>query len=244
MESRQKRFCPGCIGRRLQASTEPCALCGKQWVRPRNLEHFWTRLTRWLLRPLGWFTHAVTIAVALGFLWTSTTHSTDDFGFLFYIIWPCLFLAVTWPGRALVRFIVAAFFRRGGWAYPGWRNWLVAPVAILLVTFLTRHDLPMRAAFFVSRPAMTRLAQRTLKLPPKAKLPTEVRVGRYRATNIRRLHGGVRFTVANNGFIDANYFGFAYFPKSKPVSEGNDWQGTHYKYLSGNWYSFREIIPF
>lgn len=232
--------------RRLQASTAPCSLCGTQWVRDANPERIATRLTRWLLRPLGWFTHMVTIAVALSFLWAATTHGTSDLIFIVVVFWLCLFIIVTWLGRALARFIVAAFFRRGGWAYAGWRSWLVAPVAALLVTFLTRHDVPMRVAFFVSRPAMTRLVQRTLNLPPKAKMPTDVRVGRYRATGIERLHGGVRFKVANNGFMDGDYFGFAYFPKRNPpapTSAVHPYPNTAYTPLNGNWYTFRETVP-
>ena len=242
MESRQKRFCPGCIVRRLQASTAPCALCGKQWVRDSNPEHMGTRLTRWLLRPLGWFTHALTIGTAMISLWAATTHGPD---FLFSIILGllCLVIIVIWLGRALVRFIVAAFFRRGGWAYPGWRNWLVAPVIALLVTGLMRYDVPMRVAFSLSRPAMTRLVQSTLSLP-SVNPPNDVRVGRYRATDIRRVHGGVQFNVANNGFMDGEYFGFAYFPGKKPESEGDTRWGTLYSHLSGNWYSFNEYDPF
>lgn len=245
------RFCPGCIGRRLQASTSPCLRCGREWAPNRNPEQFVTRLTRWLLRPLGWFTHTLTIATALCCLWAATTHG-PDFLFAIVIAWLCLFIVVIWLGRALVRFMVAAFFRRGGWAYPGWRNWLVAPVAALLVASLIQLDVPMRIAFLISRPAMTRLAQRTLKLSPRVKPPNDVRVGRYRATNIRRVHGGVRFNVADNGFIDADYFGFAYFPEWKPPptsqydpeNTGYRHQGTSYRHLNGNWYSFHEFVKF
>ncbi|MDQ3813043.1 MAG: hypothetical protein M3347_03730 [Armatimonadota bacterium] len=92
---------------------------------------------------------------------------------------------------------------------------------------------------------MDKLAQRVLSAPQSVPL-TPRWVGLFKAEHIETMPGGMRLVVRSGGFIDTVNFGFAYFSQHKPSKETAAIRtpGDHYRHLSGNWYLWRQIIPF
>jgi len=243
------RFCVGCFFHRLSLSEKPCPFCGKVFepYAPRTGEklHPLVRFVRWLLQPIGWPTHIVTIAATLLFLWDS---SRGNISFMPQLILGCLTLivAVIWIGRLPVRCVIAACYKRAPWAYrAGWKNWLVAPILLALSLILYQVDVPIRIAFLMSRPAMEQLA-RQAQAAPKLKLPPR-RTGAYYAEDIEILGGGIRFVAVKSSFIfTESLFGFAYFPGGMPPASSPrkfaDWNsGAEYKSLGNNWFYWKEF---
>ena len=139
-------------------------------------------------------------------------------------------MALVWAGRCL-KWAYARF--KPEVATGGWRHYLLAPLILAALIAGESRDLPLRSVFALHRPALTRFSQRVLAQDSKAPVPQPARVGLYRLTEIKRLHGGVRFVVAESSFLGKDFFGFAFSPGGKTP---RDISGSTPVRLSQNWF--------
>lgn len=210
----------------------------------REKRHWVIRFVCWLLQPPGWPTHVLSGAATLAWLWAATARTCGIVEtLLIALAW--FIVGCIWIGRLLVRFVIAAFYRRPGWAYrTGWRSWLPAPLLAASAFLLITYDVPLRTAFWLSRPAMERLARQVLATP-KPGPPVPRQIGLYRAESIEPMPAGVRIVVRRSGFLFGEQaFGYAYCPKTPPADGSDHSMGmsteTHYSRLSGPWFTFLE----
>ena len=89
-------------------------------------------------------------------------------------------------------------------------RWLILPLLAGFMAFATQHDLPFRAAFLFSRPALTRLARQTLDAPLSTSYPAQD-VGLFHATDMYALPHEM-------GFIIYGDRGLVYAPDGHPAA--------------------------
>jgi hypothetical protein len=186
-------------------------------------------LALFFMRPIGWPFHLLLAAVGLMSLYAVSVPG-GYFSLEIGSIFAWIAIGAIWFCRGIIRYILARYYRINENA--GWLRWSIAPAVLVLVFTLAVCEIPWRATFFFSRPAMERFARRVLAQPSGA--TTAQHVGFYQACNAERIPGGMRFRIDRAGFIDR--FGFAYCPDAPPRAAGND----GYEHLSGPWYIWRE----
>lgn len=140
------------------------------------------------------------------------------------LVW--VLLALFWIGRfgyVLVR-------RRPSTAQIA--AWLALPAIVLAAAIAVSLDVPMRARFELSRPAMDRAARDVLagRRDPQA----IDRIGLWEVERAERGRGTFRFLVKESGLFDP--VGFAYSPHGRPPNFGED----AYRHVSGPWYVWEE----
>jgi hypothetical protein len=199
-----------------------------------NKDNHAVLILRWLLKPLGWPTHSLSVIATLGSLWAATT-LWADFGFSLCIIALWSGIALIWMGRIAIRCIVALCSRRlKAQCGTGWKNWLVAPLLLGCVWLLSVVEIPLTAAFSMSRPAMDHVARQALAAPD-SRQPDQW-AGLYKARSIAVVKGRVEFVVVYSGFMAQENFGFAYSPHYTPPDRGNGASSDSYRRLSDGWY--------
>ena len=106
--------------------------------------------------------------------------------------------------------------------------WTGALFVALLVFAAGVWDVPLRARFELSEDAMNDVAREVLdgERDPE----TIERIGLWDVENVRRVAGGVRFTVRNAGFITRT--GFAYQADGRPAYDGSG----GFRYYRAGWY--------
>jgi hypothetical protein len=184
---------------------------------------------RFLLRPIGWPTHLLVAAVALVVLWDARL--PGDFHFKSELQrWLGTVVGWWWAGRAIARYYGPTWWGVPRWMAQGhWRRWLVLIVVMLAVGAITSTSLPLRTGFWISRPAMERLANQVMSAPPGTPAPADRWVGVYHTAGVEQIPGGMRFLVAGNVF---DWWGFAYSTIDPPADMGfND-----YEHFDGRWY--------
>jgi hypothetical protein len=183
------------------------------------------------IRPVvRWIT-----AAAVGFtLWTARLP-----GGRWSVPWAAVALLVgigtlwlVWP---LLRMLVA---RHRGWTRQqltrGRRSRVIVGALVLLTAGVVVLNLPFKLAMALSRPAMDRLATEVLHSPDTAR--ADRWVGLYKAKNIHKVPGGVKFTVEDpkGGGYTA---GFVYLPKVDPA-KAKGWRA--YQFAGGAWWTWWE----
>lgn len=185
------------------------------------------RVLNWLARPPGKI-----------FIWTNG-------GTVLFIAW-----AVSVPGwyglSSLTAMTMGAGCATAGWLRltlamgsrssradlrTHWRAWAVASLITVVGIAMVYLDVPLRARFAVSRPALDRFARSLTDASP---MPKPGRVGLYRLDPVETFPGGVRMLVHGAGFIDSA--GFAFSPDHEPPVIGED----EYFHLTGPWYVWHE----
>ena len=193
-----------------------------------------TGLARWAMGPLRWHVNLLSWAAMLYVLWTArlpggqVRHSSS----LVILI----ALGVFWIAWPILRAIVA---RKYGWPHSvlmrGQRQRVTVGIALLLASAAVWYELPLKAALYVSRPAMDRMA--TQLLASGNPYADDQWLGVYKATRIKvSLGGTVRITCEESN--RAYRSGFIYLPKVDP--KRTTWTGQDYHHVSGYWWAWRE----
>lgn len=247
-----KRFCPGCVQRKLQMNAAPCEICGRvnevTPPRPRDSMNPLARMVRALLRPLGRFVHALTFIFCGFALWAMALHWILPFFGIVQngLLLSGLMLGVIWTIRFATRASVWLFAPATRQVKrPGGRGFLVLPACLAALWALNRFDVPLRAAFIVSRSDLED-ASRTALRPPRIPIFVPQRFGLYKAKEIEVDKQNVRFRVTDNSFMSGTWAGFAKCPSGcagnlSPISSENSGKPS-YTHIAGDWYWWEQFV--
>jgi hypothetical protein len=145
-----------------------------------------------------------------------------------------VFIWGAWAVRGSIRSTVCRILGQPSWKLGSWGAWIVVPLLFIAMRLTIASELPMRAAFSVSRPAMERVVKGLT--PSPIPVPVANRVGVYRLRIYKMPDGSARCRVAGSGFMDS--YGFAYLPNGVPR-----WNGKFtYRHIKGPWYAYREYF--
>lgn len=180
----------------------------------------------WWYRPLGWPTHSVTLGCAMLFLWGSRFPMHQDghvavlvsiLGFFGLFLW--------WVLKPFIRAGIARKYPvLPGSLWGPWRHWLVLPLVAAFLIAAARHDWGLKAAFWLSRNAMARMAA------PGAAPSLPAPAGVYTVQNIDHWGTGISFRVTDGG-IAGDSAGFYYDPTGAPCPRGGE-------DLGGGWWAW------
>ena len=221
--------------------TPRCPECGREFdpldPSTMNMGRELSDLARWVLGPVRWPVSVMSYAAIAVAVWYARLPGEQFVNSS--SIWILAGLGVFWLGWPVVRYLAA---RKYGWPTSllmrGQRLRLTVGLSILLAAVAIVYQLPMKAALYVSRPAMDRLAQELLA---SGEFYADDRwCGVYKATRIRtiatagRQHGGVRITVEETN--RAYRSGFIYLPYADPRRNSR----RSYQPVGGGWWTWRE----
>src|SRR5688500_11540189 len=189
-------LCVGCNYPLWGLPTPRCPECGREFdpldpstmIMGRPL----SPLARWALGPLRWPVNVVSW-LAIGYaIWMARLPGGQIANSVSIII--LLSLGLFWLAWPVVRVIIA---KNQGWPHSllmrGQKQRVTVGLALLLTTAAVFFDLPMNAAFHLSRPAMDKMASDLLA--SSEFYADDQWLGVYHATRIRKITGGgVRIT--------------------------------------------------
>lgn len=231
-------LCGGC-NYPLRGLAEPrCPECGRGFdpndPRTMNLGRPTTALARWALAPPGRPLAGLALFAAAFTLAATSVPGSYVLVLLSAVLLWCV-CGAWWLLRVLTAVVVDLIYRRRAQRSAGglWR-WGVAPALVALTVAAVKLGLPARAAYRLSRPAMDRLAARTMAAPPGTRWPGRQWVGVFPARDVERTAAGVKFTIVGAGFMGIG--GFEYSAGAAPASVGE----LSYRPAGGGWYSWVE----
>jgi hypothetical protein len=212
-----------------------CPECGREFdpldSKSMNMGRELPPLAKWVLGPVGWHAHALTLAAVAFALWYARLPGGQVRRSASLVIMTALgALWLAWP---LLRWAVV---RYNGWPHfvlmAGRKQRIAAGLVVLLAAVAIHQKLAMKVAFRMSRDQMNALAAETMA--DHTKYPKDRWVGVYPARHIRWVPGGMRFTVEDS---DVSYnAGFIYLPQVDPKRVG--WSAYHY--VGDGWWTWRE----
>lgn len=246
------RFCPGCQQRRLQMNAAPCALCGRENLvkapKPREKMHISAKMLRALLRPLGWMAQVWTLLFCGFVVWSMALHNITEFmgGNTLGILFSGLIVAAIWTLRLATRGLVWLFApTTRATKRPGARSFGFLPLCLAVLALLNAFDLPLRAAFWLSKPGLESLAFQALS--PGFQF-VEPQAGLYRVSSVTQGNGrktSLRFQVTDDDFFNGGTrAGFARCPQgcaaaSFPPLYAKSFP-SRYLQLSRDWFWWEE----
>jgi hypothetical protein len=212
-----------------------CPECGHEFdptdLRTINLGREITPAARWALGPassivsIGMFIIAAAAAWSLRLPVVEQDRSLIDAALL-------IGLGGLWIGWPIVRHLTA---RWAGWSTDwftaGQRSRAWAGAIILLIGIAVALHLPRSAAFWISEPAMNRLARQMIAV--RGSSPADQWLGVIKAKEIKPVPGGISFMTTSDPDGDA---GFIYLPTADPKSAG--WSSR--RYVGGGWWVWHE----
>jgi hypothetical protein len=218
--------------------TPRCPECGREFdpldPKSMNMGRSLTAFARWAMGPLRWPVNLLSWA-AMGYaLWMARLPGAQLRNSSSLIILFALGLFwLTWP---MVRVSIA---RKYGWPHSllmrGQRQRVTVGIALLLASMAVWYDLPLKAALYISRPAMDHMA--TELLASGNPYTDDQWLGVYKATRIKvSLGRTVRITCEESN--RAYRSGFIYLPNVDP--KRTTWTGKNYHHVSGPWWAWRE----
>lgn len=218
-------------------ATPRCPECGREFdpldPKTMNMGRPLTAAAKWVLGPVRWPVSVLTwVAVAFA-LWVARLPGAQIRTSSSMVILITLgFLWLAWP---VVRVVAAG---RYGWPQSlimqGQRQRVLVGLMIAAACAVIFLDWPMKASLKVSRGEMDELAQSLIASgEPYA---DDQWVGLYRATRIKTIPGGMRFTVEEQN--RAYRSGFMYLPKAEAKSWGRSRRS--YVYVGDGWFAWRE----
>ncbi len=180
------------------------------------------------LRPPGLPMHSATLGAMLWALVSfSAPGAYTEAALLAALLW--LLLVATW----LIRLIAVLFLAR--MKSMRHRGWLVLPAFGLITFGILCLGLPMRLRFFVSRPALTRLANQAIASGPKSLSSwgsgTVQRAGAYDVIVSQVTPAGEVDFIVTGTFFMRSCSGFTY----KATGSPDDPEGS-FEPLGGPWY--------
>lgn len=221
--------------------TPRCPECGRPFdpldPKTMNMGRELSELAKWVLGPVRWPVSLMSwgaIAISLWYARLPGDQLANSSS-----LWILIGLGVLWLAWPIVRVAAA---RRYGWPTSllmrGQRLRIAVGLSLLLTAVAIVYQLPMKAALYVSRPALNQLAQELLASgEPYA---DDRWCGVYKATRVKtiphggRQNGGVRITVEESN--RAYRSGFIYLPQADPKRNSR----RSYQYLGDGWWTWRE----
>jgi hypothetical protein len=206
-----------------------------RWTRSTmNMGRELSELAKWVLGPLRWPVNLLSWGALFYALWEArlpgdqiARSSSLKLLIALGIFW------LTWP---IVRYVAA---KKYGWPHSllmrGQKLRIAVGLCLLAASWAIVRNFPLRAALYVSMPAMEKLADDTIRAP----LPYQEdrRVGVFYARRVKQIPGGgMRFTVEESKRTYRS--GFVYLPNTDPKRVG--WQNRNYRYVGGHWWTWRE----
>ena len=217
--------------------TPRCPECGREFdpldPATMNMGRPLSALAQWVLGPVRWPVSLLTWGALAFALWTARLPGGQIRGSSSIII--LVALAVIWLAWPIVRIVAA---RRYGWPasllMQGQKQRLLVGLSLVAAVVAIFYSLPMKAALHVSRDRMDALAKTLMSSgEPYA---DDQWVGVYRATRIRTIPGGVRFTCEEQN--RAYKSGFMYLPEVNPKRFVSSRRS--YEYVGEGWWAWRE----
>ncbi|MEA2707562.1 MAG: hypothetical protein QOF78_163 [Phycisphaerales bacterium] len=221
--------------------TPRCPECGREFdpldPKTMNMGRELSELAKWVLGPVRWPVSLMSWGAIVIALWYARLPGGQIAGSS--SLWILIGLGVLWMMWPVVRVIAA---RKYGWPTSllmrGQRLRLTVGLSILLAAIAIVYQLPMKAALYVSRPAMDRLAQELLQSGEQ--YADDRWCGVYKATRVKvianrgDLRGGVRITVEESN--RAYRSGFTYLPTADTRKNTR----RSYQHVGGGWWAWRE----
>ena len=216
--------------------TPRCPECGREFdpldPKTMNMGRELSELAKWVLGPVRWPVALMSWGAIVIALWYARlpggqiANSSS--------LWILIGLGVVWFGWPIVRIIAA---RKYGWPTSllmrGQRLRLTIGAAIFLAVLAIVYQLPMKAALYVSRPAMDKLAADVLASPEF--YADDRWCGVYKATRVKKVpNGGIRITCEESN--RAYRSGFTYLPNADPKRNSR----RSYQHIGGHWWAWRE----
>jgi hypothetical protein len=172
------------------------------------------------------------VATAIAIVMGIDASSRDSFStfLLAAPIW--LILAGIWA----IRFAAATAQSRLDLPIAHWVRWLIVPVVMGFVFFVTRTDALFDARLALSRGAMDQMAAEVMSGGSMER----GWVGLYNVGDVERLDNGLRFVV-DEGLLSR--FGFAFAPEGEPAQRSDDdplWTEAWHESLGGGWWLWTE----
>jgi hypothetical protein len=218
--------------------TPRCPECGRAFdpldPSTMNMGRELTPLAKWALGPLRWPVNAASWLAIVYAIWMARLPGGQIAGS--YSILILVLLGVFWLIWPLARVMIA---RNHGWPHSllmrGQKQRVAVGLALLLASVGIYFELPLKAALYISRPAMDKLA--TNLLAADNPYADDQWLGVYHATRIKKIPGGgVRITCEESN--RAYRSGFVYLPTVDPNK--STWRGKDYHHVSGYWWAWRE----
>jgi hypothetical protein len=186
----------------------------------------------WVLGPIRWHVKAAIVAMALITFWFARVPGGElRVSKRALLVWAAV--GAVWLVWPLLRWIIA---RRNGWhriLTIGRTSDFVVGAVIAVTLAAVALGWPLKTAFWLSRPSMQSLVR---EVERAGKTPgTDRRIGLYTATEIRRIPGGLKFTVNEVEPIRLRT-GFVYLPNVNPNKKG--WKS--YTYIGNGWWTWQE----
>jgi hypothetical protein len=218
--------------------TPRCPECGREFdpldPSTMNMGRELSELAKWVLGPLRWPVNLMSWGALAYALWESRLPGDQIArSSSLYLLIALGAFWLTWP---IIRVIAA---KKYGWPHSllmrGQKLRISVGLCLLIASWSIVRNLPLRAALYVSMPAMEQLADDTLRAP----LPyqDDRRVGVFYARRVKQIPaGGMRFTVEESKRTYRS--GFVYLPNTDPKRVG--WQSRNYRYVGGHWWAWRE----
>jgi hypothetical protein len=213
-----------------------CPECGREFdpgdVRTINLGREITPAARWALGPasavmsVGMFIMAAVAVWTLRMPVAGEDRSLIDGALL-------MGLGGVWVGWPIVRQLIAKWAGwNSEWFTAGQRSraWVGGVILLLGVGVAVR--LPRTAAFWISEPAMNRLARQMMA--KRGSSPADQWLGLFQAKEIKDVPGGVSFLTTREA--DGMEAGYVYLPAADPRSAG--WASR--RYVGGGWWAWHE----
>lgn len=250
-----KRFCPGCAQRRLQMNAAPCEMCGRvslvEAPKARDTTALPAKILSALLRPLGRVAHAWTLGFCAFMVWSMALHGITEFmgANTLGILFTGLIVMAIWTIRLGTRALVWGFApATRAVKRPGARTFLFLPACLSVLALLNAFDLPLRTAFWLSKPGLER---GILALKPDSKGEASsrfrpgLRVGLYRMQALEVRKQNARLEVTDDDFLwSGTKAGFAKCPGGcqnagfpSIYARG---EGAKYIPLAGDWFWWQE----
>jgi hypothetical protein len=190
------------------------------------------KVAQFLLKPPGWPTHLIVGLTASASIFSGAAPGSGYVipSTLSFALW--IIIIPAWVVRVFLCLCLREYFREDSVLGPFYiQRWIVTPILLGVVVLLLAFQIPLYAAFWVSRSAMDSLAQEVVSGANSS--PTPKWVGLFYADDIKKTNTGMRFRVPGASLIDLH--GFTWSNTQLPQSDAN---GNGYLKLDDHWYTW------
>jgi hypothetical protein len=189
------------------------------------------RLRKFASLPGRWFHRVVVAAALLSILMSAIPGSRLGFEMLLILVW--IGLCIIWAIHVALALGIAFAHKHRLLAEPGAVRKIITPPAILLIVLaLVILQLPLKVTFFVSKPALERVAASALS--GDASVCRAQWIGLFRFERVEVANGVVHFQWRH--FFDREGLAFSQDPLPRRIGD------NCYDSFFGDWYAWRWIF--
>lgn len=218
-------------------ATPRCPECGREFdpldPKTMNMGRPLSAAAQWVLGPVRWPVSLLTWAAVAFALWMARLPGAQIRTSSSIVI--LITLGILWLAWPIVRVVAA---RRYGWPHSllmkGQKQRIAVGLIIAAACVVIFLDVPLRVGLRMSRGEMNRLARSMMESGEQ--YADDQWLGVYRATRIKAVPGGVRFTCEEQN--RAYKSGFMYLPKAEAKSIARSRRS--YVYIGDGWFAWRE----